>query len=168
MPCTVPSIPYDHKLAKRIVDFNHEVREQADRAMHSLDNTRECILGNREWPLSRLDARQVAEQVRQRAEGLRSSLSPPYESPMPSVDFEMVDILTAMLEEEQDLVERYVQGSLNLAEVEMDQVVHRKRDIVRLIKFFADKGDLEEVGRLLTIDPRKFLEPQLGYDPDRY
>lgn len=48
------------------------------------------------------------------------------------------------------------------------QVSHRKGDIQRLIIHFASKNDFKMVSTLASVDFNFPLEPQLGFDPDKY
>jgi hypothetical protein len=63
--------------------------------------------------------------------------------------------------------------------IEKDQVKHRKEDLIRLEKTFRDQiaatNDharerilYELLGRVVVAVPSKPLEPQLGFDPDKY
>lgn len=59
-------------------------------------------------------------------------------------------------------------GRFGRKAIEKDQIAHRKVDIQRLIKTFADQGKFDKIAPLLTVDFTKPLEPQIGYDPDKY
>ena len=49
-----------------------------------------------------------------------------------------------------------------------EQIKHRKIDLLRLTDVFKAKRDAEKLGLVMLADPNKPLEPQLGFDPDRY
>lgn len=52
--------------------------------------------------------------------------------------------------------------------VQDEQIKHRKSDLKRLEKVFRESRDAEKLGLVLLADPRRFLEPQLGFNPDAY
>ena len=52
--------------------------------------------------------------------------------------------------------------------VEADQIKHRKEDLARLEKTFRASKDAERLGKVILADPKKPLEPQLGFNPDDF
>ena len=48
------------------------------------------------------------------------------------------------------------------------QIAHRRHDVQRLIKTFADSGDFKRIEPLLRVDFSKPLREQIGYDPHDY
>lgn len=52
--------------------------------------------------------------------------------------------------------------------VETDQIAHRKEDLRRLKRTFTKSRDAERLGKVMLADPKKPLEPQLGFDPDEF
>jgi hypothetical protein len=50
--------------------------------------------------------------------------------------------------------------------VSKDQIAHRKEDLARLKQTFQKKGDFFRFEKVILADPKKPLEPQLGFDPD--
>lgn len=55
-----------------------------------------------------------------------------------------------------------------LKKVGVDQIKHRKEDLARLEKTFRDSKDAERLGKVMLADPNHPLEPQLGFDPDKF
>ena len=55
-----------------------------------------------------------------------------------------------------------------LAEVEKQQVEHRKADIARLVKVFAARQDYAALRVCIDADVTKPLDPQLGFSPDDF
>lgn len=55
-----------------------------------------------------------------------------------------------------------------IGKIKTDQVRHRKGDIQRLIIHFAKKNSFIMVEMLSKVDFNQPLEPQIGFDPDKY
>ena len=49
-----------------------------------------------------------------------------------------------------------------------DQVAHRKEDLKRLRETFQRNLDFGRFEKVILADPKKPLEPQLGFDPDAF
>lgn len=49
-----------------------------------------------------------------------------------------------------------------------DQTKHRSADLKRLKAVFTKSKDAEKLGLVMLADPKKPLEPQLGFDADAY
>jgi hypothetical protein len=52
--------------------------------------------------------------------------------------------------------------------IRKDQVEHRKEDLARLERKFIKNRDTERLNKVWAADPKKPLEPQLGFDPDEF
>lgn len=48
------------------------------------------------------------------------------------------------------------------------QTAHRKVDLKRLEETFIKSKDTERLAKVWAADPKKPLEPQLGFDPDAF
>ena len=48
------------------------------------------------------------------------------------------------------------------------QVAHRKEDLARLEKTFTKAKDAKRLEKVWDADPTKELEPQLGFNPDKF
>lgn len=71
-----------------------------------------------------------------------------------------------------DIAVRFIAGEKiyikEIRNIEKQQVEHRKGDIQRLILHFADKKDFRMIRTLSSVDFTLPLEPQIGFDPDKY
>jgi hypothetical protein len=52
--------------------------------------------------------------------------------------------------------------------IEKAQVDHRQKDLDRLKRTFTTARDAEKLGLVMLADPKKPLEPQLGFDADDF
>jgi len=52
--------------------------------------------------------------------------------------------------------------------IELKQLEHRKADLKRLEATFRKNRDAERLGLVILADPTKELEPQLGFDADKF
>lgn len=50
--------------------------------------------------------------------------------------------------------------------IERAQIQHRKEDLTRVIHYYTDRFNFEEVSRVAQVDTTKPIIEQLGYDPD--
>jgi phosphoribosylaminoimidazole-succinocarboxamide synthase len=62
----------------------------------------------------------------------------------------------------------YVLPAEVVKEVQAEQVKHRKADLKRLERVFLTNKDALRLGKVLLADPKKPLEPQLGFDADEF
>jgi len=54
------------------------------------------------------------------------------------------------------------------ASIRRAQTKHRKVDLARLEIVFTEKKDADKLEAVWEADPKKPLEPQLGFDPDEF
>jgi hypothetical protein len=52
--------------------------------------------------------------------------------------------------------------------ISKNQVEHRKEDLARLKETFRQRNDFGRFEKVILADPKKPLEPQLGFDPDAF
>lgn len=73
----------------------------------------------------------------------------------------VIQIVNRMLDGEKIYAAEY-------KDINKQQVEHRKGDIQRLIRVFADKKDFKMIAKLAQVDFNLPLEPQLGFNPDDF
>lgn len=99
-----------------------------------------------------------------------------YEGPLPISDKSRkeLDRLTKENDSLRELVLRLMNDSnayISDSEMNMilkDQLQHRKEDLARLKKTFLKSKDALRLGKVMLADPKKPLEPQLGFNPDDF
>ena len=171
MPCQV-YMPEESKMMREKQDRFEDQRRKdwfssADVLTHMLDEAREeliagrCVNGKAMRKIEELSEEVKEISHREPSDGLIL------------VDRFMPKETDRLLRETEDVVTADKQ-MLNKGKmlktvgkkINKSQEQHRKEDLVRVIRHFADKFDFEEVARAASCDVSQPLIPQLGYDPD--
>lgn len=85
-----------------------------------------------------------------------------------------LDALTAEADLLREAVIAYAEGKSPdlppelLRKIKTRQTAHRKEDLARLEAVFVAAKDKDRLALVWAADPKKPLEPQLGFDPDAF
>lgn len=163
MPCTssAPSaqeIKASHSVASQL-------KHLADELTHSCDVLREYILGH-------ADHTQVMKHVNRQAGRAFEVLEQKAQGPYVRVDSDLLDHVESLVSEYVWLNSFATREAkvkpADFEKINRDQIEHRKEDIARLIKTFANDGDTSRLRRVLDANAGSPLAPQLGFDPDDF
>lgn len=165
MPCNSDHMAPTQQEIKASNGVASQLKHLADELTHSCDVLREYILGN-------ADHTQVMKHVNRQAGRAFEVLEKKSQGLYVRVD-------NGLLEHVESLVDEYtwlnafatreakVKPS-DFDRISKDQYEHRKEDIARLIKTFANSGDIPRLRLVLDATANAPLAPQLGFDPDDF
>jgi len=169
MPCRsdyMDPTPSEHQATNAV---NTAAKGLADRLTYSADVLREFFLSGKKTgvPLDHVNLAYSNEwdHLRKRA-GKLYYMVPADAGLLAHVE----DLLAQYIEANQALVDN-VSGPARAsirAKLKRQQIAHRKADLARLMRTFADKGDTVRLRKVLDADPNKPLDDQLGFSADAF
>lgn len=163
MPCTssepsVAEIQASEGIASQLAHLANELT-------YSSDMLREYLLGN-------LDHSQVMKHVNRDVDRAVNAMVDKAKRLYVRVKPELIEAVRDAVEDYKWLnafVTREAKMKpADFDKVKADQIEHRKDDIKRLIRTFAEAGDISNLRKVLDANPNGPLAPQLGFDPDAY
>lgn len=165
MPCQVYE-PYEEEIYRKEHEAKENARKQqwysvADELTHVLDESRERLLAD--LPLLPGVEQFIIESVEKIEEiSTRNQMKILKMKETERLVKESQDVLHA----NKQVIQKNKMLKTVGKRIEKAQIQHRKEDIVRVIHFYADRFDFEEVARVAKVDVSKPIINQLGYDPD--
>jgi len=162
MPCSSEPSRWEYEQHEGMTS---QFRVLADRLTHANDVIREYLLGNVEHSVVmkfiNLDVERASTVLIKKAQGLYVRVNPDI--------IQHVEELVADYKWLNDFATRQTKMKpSDFDRVKADQFEHRKEDIARLIKTFANDGDISKLRLVLDASASAPLAPQLGFDPDDY
>lgn len=148
-------------------EIRSQFEEIGDRATHGADILREYLLGN-------VAAHRILDKVNQPLGDEYVRLREIDDKAYVKVDAKFraqINQLVDDYERINDLVKTTGKDSLDdetKAWLMNAQIDHRKADLARLMKVFANLGDTENLRKVIDADPMQPLAPQLGFDADDF
>lgn len=166
-PCQVYLLPPSASLNKSYTSARDEWKKEADSLMLALDRAREAILsgaGEDDVAVRQVAAIAKSEQgkwgaLRDVAQRFRTTTD---EHRVGSDMKDVQEVHDRLVAEASSITS----GAVNTSAIESQQVAHRKEDMKRLIKTFAESGNFELAAKVAQADPNKPLQPQIGFDPN--
>lgn len=176
MPCRVDP-PTNYERAQ-LSDAERTFEKVLDSMTHKADMVREIILsaGGQQKNLTADQALALGALLEGRSGLLAkfrdqvAAIDRLWLSPASGSTYHLKDKVLNEYLQATNVAERMVETGkkVGIAAIHKAQVKHRKEDIKRLIKHFADKKDFDMVAKLAQVDFEKPLEPQIGFDPDDF
>lgn len=161
MPCNSDYMLPTASEQAAVNEFNQKLKAFLDNLTHDLDRIREWILEG--MPKNHALVAKATMDRRGYALDLVREHSRLYmPNPLPKE-------LMRLADEHEEYRQKIASGkSFATARIERRQIKHRKQDLDRLLKTFADGGINKKVliEKVLAADPAYPLESQLGFDPD--
>ena len=171
MPCNSDHLAPTRDEREEADQWMTSARALLDEVVSFDDRLRELILSGDKLGAARAVAGAPPGRFLRESGILAGSLNEVYGPAVTEGHRQMLLALRQQVGEHLKLVDDASSDSIcpeRLAQIEADQVEHRKADLDRLMKTLGAAGDRERLAKVVAADPAQPLEPQLGFDPDQF
>lgn len=179
MPCNSDYMNPTAGEKKALSTFEKKLNGVSDAMVVGADAMREIVLNNKKSIFDNLFISSVmltaANAYILQGDRIVNEIKNSYAYRCGSKECGALDVYARARAEYQEVLEVFVNFAegkkvsvKSLNNIRKRQEEHRKEDIKRLIKVFADKGDFLTVTKLANADTTLPLEPQIGFNPDDF